>query len=73
MKIRIGFVSNSSSSSYIVEFESREQMITVGKGADLTVQDFFDAFYPSHFCDNELTLRGINISSIKHVTGSLHA
>ena len=54
MKIRSSFVSNSSSSSYIVEFQSREQMITVGKGADLTVQDFFDAFYPSHFCDNEL-------------------
>ena len=54
MKIRSGFVSNSSSSSYIVEFQDRQQMITVGKDADLTVQDFFNAFYPSLSCDNEL-------------------
>ena len=54
MKIRSSFVSNSSSSSYIVEFKSKEQLITIGKDAELSVKDFFSAFYPSHFCDTEL-------------------
>lgn len=42
MKIRSNYVSNSSSSSFIVEFKELEEIITIA-GEQISVMDFFDA------------------------------
>ena len=54
MKIRSNYVSNSSSSSYIVEYKNLEDKITVW-GKDITVEDFLNQimFY-TYGDENEL-------------------
>ena len=49
MKIRSGFVSNSSSSSFIIEYKDSYQPIKV-EGQDLSLNDLFD--YIDHECCN---------------------
>lgn len=53
MKIRSNYVSNSSSSSFIVEFKDREQVIRIA-GEEISVQDFFDAFNSVHNFETEI-------------------
>lgn len=48
MKIRSNYVSNSSSSSFIIEFGNREDNVTIS-GEEISMQDFLDAFYPNCF------------------------
>lgn len=53
MKIRSNYVSNSSSSSFIVEFKDRKQVIRIA-GEEISVQDFFDAFNSVHNFETEI-------------------
>lgn len=48
MKIRSSFVSNSSSSSYIIEFEDLFKTIRIA-GEEISVKDFFDAIQSNQY------------------------
>lgn len=48
MKIRSGFVSNSSSSSYIIEFKDLFQTVRIA-GEEISIKDFFDSIFSNMF------------------------
>lgn len=60
MKIRLNYVSNSSSSSYIVEFKDLEQIVRIS-GEEISVQDFIDAINYNSYNSSETELYQIII------------
>lgn len=66
MKIRECYVSNSSSSSYIIEFKNLFQTIRIA-GEEISVQDFFNAIEINrHDSDTEMKEIVINDKESKH-------
>ena len=66
MKIRNGYVSNSSSSSYIIEYKNIEQIIRIA-GEELSVEDFFNLLYSNNDEDTDVLATTDNDEEIKDI------
>lgn len=66
MKIRNSYVSNSSSSSYIIEYKNIEQIIRIA-GEELSVEDFFNLLYSNNDKDTDVLATTENDEEIKDI------